>query len=70
MRSKRKGIGLFFINVFFNPLEAFVKVLEVFSPNLILCVSDELPPPGDIGKARLVSKLVERYQVKNKKDEK
>ena len=40
-------------------LEEFaVGILELFSPNLILGVSDELPPPGDIEKIRAVSKLV------------
>ena len=41
-------------------LEKFVrKILEMFSPNLVLGVSDELPPPADIEKVRLVSRLVE-----------
>jgi uroporphyrinogen-III decarboxylase len=39
------------------------NVLEMFSPNLILGVSDELPPVGDIEKVRLVSQLVEQYEV-------
>ena len=39
------------------------KLLELFSPNLILGVSDELPPPGDIEKVRLVSRLVQDYQM-------
>jgi len=43
-------------------LEEFAtKVLDMFSPNLILGVSDELPPPADIEKVRLVSQLVENY---------
>lgn len=41
-------------------LEDFAtKVLKMFSPNLILGISDELPPPADIEKLRLVSRLVE-----------
>jgi len=45
-------------------LEAFARrVLELFAPNLILGISDELPPPADIEKVRLVSRLVETYQV-------
>ncbi len=45
-------------------LEKFAtKVLEIFSPNLILGVSDEFPPPSDIERIRLVSKLVENYRV-------
>lgn len=34
------------------------KVLDMFSPNLILGISDELPPDGDIEKVRLVSQIV------------
>lgn len=45
-------------------LEEFaVQVLELFSPNLILGISDELPPNADIEKVRLVSDIVENYQV-------
>ncbi len=43
-------------------LEEFVQeVLETFSPNLILGVSDELPPTADIRKMELVTKLVEEF---------
>jgi len=46
-------------------LEEFAtKVLEMFSPNLILGISDELPPTADIEKVGLVSKIVEDYQIK------
>lgn len=45
-------------------LEKFtIKVLEVFSPNLILGISDELPPTADIEKVRFVSELVEDFDV-------
>jgi hypothetical protein len=37
------------------------KVLEIFSPNLILGISDELPPGGDITKVALVSQIVSDY---------
>lgn len=43
--------------------EFAIQVLETFSPNLILGISDELPPNADIEKVRLVSKIVEKYQV-------
>lgn len=44
-------------------LEAFAyKVLEMFSPNLILGVSDEVPPPADIERVGLVSKIVEEFE--------
>lgn len=43
-------------------LEAFtLKVLELFSPNLILGISDELPPPADIGRVKRVSEIVEQF---------
>lgn len=37
------------------------NVIDLFFPNLILGISDELPPVGDIEKVRLISKLVEDY---------
>ena len=43
-------------------LESFaVKVLEIFSPNLILGVSDEVPPTADINKVKIVSQIVESF---------
>jgi hypothetical protein len=38
------------------------RVLELFSPNLILGISDELPPPADIERVRLVAGIVERFR--------
>jgi len=40
------------------------KALNLFSPNLILAISDEISPPGDIEKVRYVSKIVEAFEVK------
>lgn len=37
------------------------RILELFSPNLILGISDEISPPGDIEKVRLVSQIVESF---------
>ncbi len=37
------------------------KVLETFSPNLILGVSDEFPPNGDIRKIELIAQMVEQF---------
>jgi hypothetical protein len=37
------------------------RILEMFSPNLILGVSDELPPPGDLEKVKLISDVVKNY---------
>ena len=43
-------------------LEKFTKkVIDLFSPNLILGISDEISPVGDIEKVRFVSKLVNNY---------
>jgi hypothetical protein len=39
------------------------RVLDLFAPNLILGVSDELPPPADIEKVRLISELVANYEL-------
>jgi len=45
-------------------LEACVtEILEMFSPNLILGVSDEVPPPAEIERVRLVADIVERFKV-------
>jgi hypothetical protein len=38
-----------------------LKVLDMFSPNLILGISDEISPIGDIEKVRLVSEIVADY---------
>ncbi len=40
---------------------AVQRILELFSPNLILGVSDELPPNGEIRKAKLVSKIIDEF---------
>lgn len=46
-------------------LEEFtIKVLKMFSPNLILGISDELPPTANIEKVKLVSKIIEDYQIR------
>jgi hypothetical protein len=37
------------------------KILSIFSPNIILGISDMLPPNGDIEKVRTVSEIVEDY---------
>jgi hypothetical protein len=43
-------------------LEDFTKrVLEFFSPKIVLGISDQLPPNGDIEKVRAVSEMVEEY---------
>jgi len=39
--------------------ELTLKILKMFSPNLILGVSDEVPPSADIEKIRFVSEIVQ-----------
>ena len=44
----------------YKDLEEFtLKILKMFSPNLILGVSDEVPPSADIEKIRFVSEIVQ-----------
>jgi len=38
------------------------KVLEMFSPNLILGVSDELSPNGDIRKIEMIAEIVKKFE--------
>jgi len=46
-------------------LEEFTsKVLDMFFPNLILGVSDEVPPPADIERVRVVSEMVSKFNYK------
>lgn len=40
-----------------------LKLLNMFAPNLVLGISDEISPPGDIEKVRLISEIVEGYSV-------
>ena len=42
-------------------LEYTYKVLNLFSPNLILGVSDELPPNGDICKVEMIAKIIKNF---------
>ncbi len=44
-------------------IEFATRVMDLFAPTLILGISDELPPPADIEKVRLVSDLVEDYTI-------
>ena len=45
-------------------LEAFVrKLLDLFSPNIIVGISDMLPPDGSIDKVRLAGDIVADYQI-------
>lgn len=55
---------LFLPEYSYQELEEFTrKILNLFSPNLILGISDEISPPGDIEKVRFVSQIVEAFQV-------
>ena len=44
------------------------KVIELFYPNLILGVSDELPPDADIERVRKVSKIVQEFNKGRRKE--
>ncbi|MGQ9781069.1 MAG: uroporphyrinogen decarboxylase family protein [Nitrososphaeria archaeon] len=47
-----------------DDLKSFVqRILNMFSPNIILGISDMMPPDGDIERVRTVSKMVEEYKV-------
>ncbi|MEN6301676.1 MAG: hypothetical protein ABFD96_03085, partial [Armatimonadia bacterium] len=39
------------------------EIIDLFAPNLVLGISDEISPPGDIEKVRLVSEIVEGYAI-------
>jgi hypothetical protein len=55
---------LFLPHYSYKELEEYtIKVLNLFSPNLILGISDEISPPGDIEKVRFVSQIVESFKV-------
>ena len=50
------------------PVETLVecvhKILDMFAPNLILGISDEISSTGDIERIRLVGKIVDEYNAK------
>lgn len=55
---------LFLPSYSYKELEEFTfKLLELFSPNIIVGISDELPPAGDIEKVKFVSEIVNNYKV-------
>jgi len=41
--------------------EFTMRILRLFSPRIILGISDQLPPNGDIEKVRMVSQIVEEF---------
>ena len=55
---------LFLPQYSYKELEEFtIRVLKMFSPNLILGVSDEVPPTADIEKVKFVSEIVESFNL-------
>jgi len=55
---------LFLDSYSYDELEKMtLKILDLFSPNLILGISDEISPVGDIEKVRFVSNIVENYKI-------
>ena len=54
---------LFLPSYSYQELEKFaIKILGTFSPNLILGISDEISPSGDIERVRFISKIVEKLR--------
>ena len=45
-------------------VECVHKILDLFAPNLILGISDEISSTGDIERIRLVGKIVDEYNAK------
>jgi hypothetical protein len=41
--------------------ETTLKLLDLFAPNIILGVSDELPPTADIGRIQFVNEIIETW---------
>jgi len=47
-----------------DELKRFVmNLLETFSPNIIVGISDMLPPDGSIEKVRMVGEMVREYPI-------
>jgi len=47
-----------------DELKTFVgKLLDTFSPNIIVGISDMLPPDGSIEKVRMVGRIVKEYPI-------
>jgi hypothetical protein len=38
------------------------RLLELFSPNLVLGISDEISPPGEIEKVRLAAQITAEFE--------
>ena len=45
-------------------VECVHKILDMFAPNLVLGISDEISSTGDIERIRLVGKIVDEYNAK------
>ena len=45
-------------------IECVKKIIDLFAPNLILGISDEISSTGDIERIRLVGKIVDEYNAK------
>jgi hypothetical protein len=43
--------------------EYTMNLIKTFSPNLILGVSDEMPPNGDIRKIEMIAQIIENYDI-------
>ena len=48
----------------YQELEEFtLRLLDLFAPNVILGISDEISPPGEIEKVRFVTEIVQSYAL-------
>ncbi len=45
-------------------IECVEKILDLFAPNLVLGISDEISSTGDIERIRLVGEIVDKYNAK------
>jgi len=53
---------MFLPNYPLKELKNFVKrIMELFYPRLILGASDEVPPPADIERVKIVSEIVDNF---------
>ncbi len=48
-------------------IECVNKIIDLFAPNLVLGISDEISSTGDIERIRLVGKIVDEYNAKMEK---
>jgi hypothetical protein len=61
--ARRHPYSLFLPHASVEELDRFVaRIVELFRGRLILGISDELPPPADVGRMKRVSQLLEKLE--------